>query len=117
MEHLTKVSFKQKVFDYETDQTWKFKGDKPVIIDFYAEWCGPCKIVSPILEQLAKEYQGKIDIYKVNTEDQMELASVFQISSIPSILFVPKNGEPRMSLGVMSAQGFKQAISEVLDVN
>lgn len=117
MEHLTKVSFKQKVFDYETDQTWKFKGDKPAIIDFYAEWCGPCKIVSPILDQLAKEYQGKIDIYKVNTEDQLELASVFQISSIPSILFVPKNGEPRMSLGAMSAQGFKQTIKEVLRVN
>ena len=117
MEHLTKESFKQKVFDFETNRTWKFKGDKPAIIDFYAQWCGPCKMVSPILEQLATEYQGKVDIYKIDTDKEQELAGAFGISSIPSILFIPKTGEPKMSMGAMSKEGFKNSISQILGVN
>jgi len=117
MEHLTKESFKKKVFDYEVSKTWQFKGDKPAIIDFYATWCGPCKMVSPILDQLSTEYQGKVDIYKIDTDQEQELASAFGISSIPSILFIPKTGEPKMSMGAMSKEGFKTAIKQQLGVN
>jgi len=117
MEHLTKASFKDKVFDYEANKTWKFKGNKPAIIDFYATWCGPCRMVSPILDQLSAEYQGKVDIYKIDTDQEQELASAFGISSIPSILFIPTNGEPKMSMGAMSKEGFKNAIQEMLGVN
>ena len=83
MEHLTKESFKNKVFDFESNQEWSFAGDKPCIIDFYADWCNPCKVVAPILENLAEEYEGKVDIYKVDTEKEQELASMFNIRSIP----------------------------------
>ena len=89
IEHLTKETFMTKVFNYETNKEWKFEGEKPCIIDFYADWCGPCKMVAPILEELSKDYEGKMDIYKVNTEEEQELASVFGIRSIPSFLFVP----------------------------
>ena len=91
MEHLTKETFLQKVFNYEKNTEWKFAGELPCIIDFYADWCGPCKMVAPILEDLSKDYRGKINIYKVNTEEQQELASVFGIRSIPSILFCPRD--------------------------
>lgn len=114
MEHLTKESFKEKVFDYEKEKEWKFKGELPCIIDFYADWCGPCKMVAPVLEELSKDYAGKVDIYKVDTESEQELASVFGIRSIPSILFVPKEGQPQMSMGAMPKQSFVQAIDEIL---
>ena len=116
MENLTKESFKQKVFDYEKSKEWAFAGELPCIIDFYADWCGPCKMVAPILEELSKSYAGKINIYKINTEEQQELASIFKISSIPSILFVPKGEKPQMSLGALPKAGFEQAIKEVLKV-
>ncbi len=89
IEHLTKETFKSKVFNYEKNKEWKFEGEKPCIIDFYADWCGPCKMVAPVLEELAKDFDGKMDVYKVNTEEEQELASVFGIRSIPSFLFVP----------------------------
>ena len=114
MEHLTKESFKQKVFDFEKEKDWKFTGPRPCIIDFYADWCGPCKMVAPVLEELSKEYEGKVDIYKVDTESEQELASVFGIRSIPSILFVPMDGQPQMSMGAMPKQSFIQAINEIL---
>ncbi|MEO8513741.1 MAG: thioredoxin [Ignavibacteria bacterium] len=117
MVHLTAAEFKQKVFNYETEKDWKFTGDKPVIIDFYADWCGPCKMVAPVLEELSKEYDGKVQIYKVDTETEQELASVFGIRSIPSILFIPKEGKPQMSTGAMQKAGFIQAIQEILLVN
>ncbi len=117
MIHLTAAEFKQKVFNYETEKDWKFIGDKPVIIDFYADWCGPCKMVAPVLEELSKEYDGKVQIYKVDTETEQELASVFGIRSIPSILFIPKEGKPQMSTGAMQKAGFIQAINEILLVN
>ena len=114
MEHLTAAAFKEKVFNYEKEKEWKFAGDKPVIIDFYADWCGPCKIVAPILEELSNEYDGKIQIYKVDTEKEQELASVFGIQSIPSILFIPMSGKPQMSVGALPKEGFVQAINEIL---
>ena len=114
MEHLTLETFKEKVFNFETNKEWKFEGELPCFIDFYADWCGPCKIVAPILDELSKEYEGKIHIYKVDTEAETELAGAFGIRSIPSILFCPKDGQPQMSMGALPKESFKQAISDVL---
>ena len=113
--HLTKAEFLAKVANYETNPTeWKYLGDKPCIIDFYASWCGPCKTIAPILEDLAKEYDGQIYIYKVDTESEQELAAAFGIRSIPTILFCPMGENPQMAQGAMPKDAFKQAIEEVL---
>lgn len=117
MEHLTTDTFKEKIFDYEKNKEWKFQGDKPAIIDFYADWCGPCKIVAPIFEELSKEYEGKLDIFKVNTEEQQELAGAFGISSIPSILFIPKDEQPQMAVGALPKESLVKAIHDVLKVD
>jgi len=114
MEHLTKQTFLEKVFNYEQNKEWKFEGELPAIIDFYADWCQPCKMVAPILEELSDEYNGKIDIYKVDTEAEQELAAAFGIRSIPSLLFIPKNEQPQMAQGALPKESFKQVISEVL---
>ncbi|UBM61673.1 thioredoxin [Candidatus Sulfidibacterium hydrothermale] len=114
MEHLTKQTFLEKVFNYEKNQEWKFEGKLPCIIDFYADWCQPCKIVAPILEELAEEFKGKIDIYKVNTEQEVELASAFGIRSIPSMLFCPADGQPQMAVGALPKETLIQAINDVL---
>lgn len=114
MEYLTEQTFKEKVFNYDINTEWKYEGDMPCIVDFYADWCGPCKMISPILEELAKEYDGKIKIYKVDTEKEQNLAAVFGIRSIPSLLFIPKEGTPQMAVGAMSKEGFVQAINEIL---
>ena len=113
--HLTKADFLVKVANYEQNPTeWKYLGDKPCIIDFYANWCGPCKMVAPILEELSEEYKDQIYIYKVNTEDEEELAAAFGIRSIPSILFCPKDAQPQMAQGALPKATFKQAINDVL---
>lgn len=111
---LTTEDFKQKVFDYENEQEWKYKGSLPAIIDFYADWCGPCKMVAPVLETLAKEYEGRLVIYKVNTEKELELASVFGIQSIPTFLFIPVDGDPMMQPGAFPKNVFEQVIEERL---
>jgi len=99
--HLTKALFLEKVWDFESSPNkWVYKGDKPCIIDFYADWCGPCKIAGPILEGLANEYKDDIYVYKINTEQEQELARVFGIRSIPAFLYCPKNGEPQMASGI-----------------
>lgn len=116
MEHLTKETFKEKIFNYEEGKEWKFEGDKPAIIDFYADWCGPCKVVAPILEELEQEYNGKLDIYKIDTEQQQELAGMFGIRSIPSILFIPREGQPQMAQGALPKNTFEEVIGDVLDV-
>ena len=116
MEHLTKDTFQKKVFNYEASKDWKFEGENPCIIDFYADWCAPCKMVAPVLEELAKEYEGKVDIYKIDTEDQQELAAAFGIRSIPSILFCPKDDKPQMSMGALPKESFVTAIKDVLKV-
>lgn len=112
--HLTSETFKQNVFNYQVNQEWKYEGTVPCIVDFYADWCGPCKMVAPILDDLAKEYDGKIFIYKVDTDKQQEVASAFGIRSIPSILFVPVEGQPQMAQGAMPKESFIKAIEEVL---
>ena len=114
MEHLTAETFKKKIFDYENNKEWKFEGDKPAIIDFYADWCGPCKMVAPVLEELSGEYDGKIDIYKVDTEAEQELAGAFGIRSIPSMLFVPMANQPQMSVGALPKDALIKAIGDVL---
>ena len=116
VEHLTKETFLNKVFNYEKNKEWKFEGEKPCIIDFYADWCGPCKIVSPVLEDLAKDFDGKIDVFKVNTEEEQELASAFGIRSIPSFLFVPSEGQPQMAMGALPKDTFVKAFKDVLGV-
>jgi thioredoxin 1 len=116
LEHLTKETFKEKVFNFELNKEWKFEGKTPCLIDFYADWCGPCKMVAPVLEELQKEYGSNLVIYKVNTEDERELSSVFGIQSIPSMLFVPIEGQPQMAMGALPKSTFEQAIADVLKV-
>jgi thioredoxin 1 len=116
MELLTKETFLQKVFNYEQNKEWKFEGELPCIIDFYADWCGPCKMVGPVLKEIAEEYQGKLNIYKIDTDAQQELAAAFGIQSIPSILFVPLNDKPQMAVGALPKNSIKKAINEVLKI-
>ncbi len=117
LEHLTKETFKSKVFDFEANKEWNFIGEKPCLIDFYADWCGPCKAVAPVLEELSKEYDGKIDIYKVDTEAEKELAGMFGIQSIPSLLFIPSEGQPQMAQGALPKETFHKAFKDVLKVS
>ena len=113
---LTTEKFKEDIFDYTTEKEWKYKGNAPAIIDFYADWCGPCKMVAPILEELSDEYKDKLIIYKVDTEVEQELASVFRIMSIPSILFIPMEVQPMMQKGALPRHILKQIIDEQLVV-
>lgn len=113
--HLTKAEFLSKVANFETNPTeWKYLGDKPALIDFYADWCGPCKAIAPVLEELAAEYGDRIYIYKINTETDPELAALFGIRSIPSLLFVPMNAQPQMAAGALPKQQLKEAIDNLL---
>jgi len=116
MEELSKKTFCEKIYDYEKKKEWEFQGSLPAVIDFYADWCGPCKMVTPILEKLAAEYEGKITIYKVNTDQEQELATAFGIMTIPSLMFIPKQGQPQMTRGALSREVFVKMISDVLGV-
>lgn len=113
---LNAEEFKKRVFDYENETEWKYKGDLPAIVDFYADWCGPCRMVSPILDELSREYEGKMYVYKVNTDEEPELAGVFGIQSIPSLLFIPLGEQPQMALGALPKHQIKKAMAEVLHV-
>jgi thioredoxin len=115
-EHLTIDSFKEKVFDFDNNEDWNYQGELPAIIDFYADWCGPCRKIAPIMEELAQEYEGKLVIYKVDTEDQKELAGMFGIRSIPSILFVPVEDRPQMITGAFPKEKFQELIKDILKV-
>lgn len=110
---LTAQKFKEEIFDYTTEKEWKYKGDKPAIIDFYADWCGPCKMVAPILEELSEE-NPEVIIYKVDTEAEQELSAVFQIRSIPSLLFIPMDKQPMMNSGALPKHALEQVIREEL---
>jgi len=109
-QQMTKDDFLEKVFDYTKETEWKFNGNLPVIIDFYADWCGPCKAVAPVLEELSAEYEGKLNIYKINTDIEQELAAVFSIQSIPTFLFIPKTGSPMLQRGALPKSSFKEVI-------
>lgn len=111
---MTTQDFKDKIFDYEASQTWQYKGDKPAIIDFYADWCGPCKAVAPVLEELSETYKGQVDIYKLDTDKEQELSALFGIQSIPTFLFIPKDGAPMMQKGALPKNAFTQVIEERL---
>jgi len=115
-EMLNKKAFLEKVFDFEKNKDWNFKGEVPVLIDFYADWCGPCKSLAPVLEELSEEYEGKIKIYKVDTEAEQELSAAFGIRSIPSMLFCPIGEQPQMANGALPKKQIKQIIGDVLKV-
>ncbi len=115
-EHLNKQSFIEKVFDYENENQWKFKGSKPALVDFYADWCGPCKMVGPVVDELSKDYNGLIDFYKIDTEAEQELASVFGIRSIPSLLFIPVEGQPQMAAGALPKNAFEEAFKDIFQI-
>lgn len=113
--HLNKADFLTKVYNYEKNPNeWKYEGDKPAIVDFYATWCGPCKMIAPLLEEMAKEYDGQIVIYKVDTDKEPELSAAFGIRSIPTLLFIPAEGEPQIGQGAMPKATLKKAIDEFL---
>jgi thioredoxin len=112
---LTKAVFLEKIYDYEKNpKKWVFKGDKPCIIDFYADWCKPCKMVAPIMEELSAKYKGQIVIYKVNTDQERELAGFFGIRSIPTVFFCPATGEPQMTQGALPKETYEEVITNVL---
>lgn len=116
-ENLTKQTFLEKIFNYEENKEWKFEGDLPAVIDFWAPWCGPCRMVGPIVEELSEEYKGKVNFYKVNTDEEQDVAGAFGIRSIPSLLFVPKEGQPKMAVGALPKESFKETIEKELLVS
>lgn len=115
-ETLSLESFKQKIHNWEANKEWSYEGQLPAIIDFYADWCGPCQALAPILEEIAEEYQGRLVIYKVNTEATPELSALFGIRGIPSLLFIPKTGQPAMAAGLVPKENLIKAIDELLGV-
>lgn len=114
MEMLTMETFKEKIYDFEQNSTWSFKGSRPAIIDFYADWCGPCKRLTPVLEELQQQYSEKLDVYKINVDLEQDIASAFGIMSVPTILLIPVGGEPQMAQGALPKDVLEQAINDVL---
>jgi thioredoxin 1 len=111
---LTNEGFKKMVFNYEVNKEWKFEGSKPVIIDFYADWCAPCRQLSPLVEEIAKEYSGKIIVYKVDTEKEKALTQSVGITGLPTLLFIPAKGKPQASMGFVSKESLVKAVNEIL---
>jgi len=116
IEHLNKASFIEKVFDFTTQKDWSYKGEVPALIDFYADWCGPCKMLAPTLEAIASEYGASLRVYKINTDEEQELSAEFGIQSIPSLLFIPTAGAPQMAQGALPRTTLESAIKDVLGV-
>ena len=113
--HLTKDEFLKRVSNIEVNSDgWKFLGDKPAVVDFYAQWCGPCKALSPILEEISDEYAGKVDIYKIDVDEEEDLAAAFRIRTIPTLLFIPMNQNPRVMVGGLPKNKLKEAIDSIL---
>jgi len=113
---LNNKEFKEKIFDYTSENEWKFKGSKPSIIKFWAEWCAPCKMLGPVLEEISEEYAGKMNVYKIDTDAEQELAMAFGIQSIPSILFIPMEGKPQMAQGAAPKDKLIEAMKNVMGV-
>ncbi|RPI06833.1 MAG: thioredoxin [Ignavibacteriae bacterium] len=116
-EQLTAQSFREMIFDYEKNKEWNYKGRVPAVIDFWAPWCGPCRMVGPVIDELSAEYEGKVNFYKVNTDEEQDLSGAFGIQSIPSLLFIPMNGEPRMAVGALPRKELKKIIENELLVS
>ena len=112
--NLTTEMFKKDVFDFTTEKEWNYKGKLPAIIDFYADWCGPCKMIAPILEELSDEFKDKVIIYKVDTEAEQELSAAFNIRSIPSMLFIPMDKQPMMQAGALPKEALVEVINKEL---
>jgi thioredoxin len=113
---LTNESFKQKIFNYPVNKQWKYEGAKPAIIDFYADWCGPCRQLSPIVEEIAKKYEGKIDVYKVDTDAEQVLSQSLGITSLPTLLFIPASGQPQATQGALPKEVLLKVVNDVLKV-
>ncbi len=113
-EHLDGEAFKKKVFDWEKNKEWAYSGELPAVVDFYAEWCGPCKVLGPILEDLSGKYEGRVSMFKVDIDKEPELAGLFGVQSVPTLLFIPKEGSPRMALGALPKQHLEKVMAEVL---
>ncbi len=113
LRHITNEEFQKEIFDYKNNTEWQFEGNVPILIDFYATWCAPCKKVAPVLEELQQQYQGKVKIYKVNIDKEKELAGVFGVSSVPTFLFIPSKGKPTMAKGALPKETFQQAFHEL----
>lgn len=111
---LNKRDFKAKIFDYNYSREWEYKGDMPAVIDFYADWCQPCKVVSPLLDQLSMEYDGQVKFYKINTEKDPEVSKVFGISSIPTLLFIAREGRPVVVRGAQPIGALRKNIERIL---
>lgn len=115
VQNLTMADFKKQIMDFEANpQEWKYLGDKPAIIDFYATWCGPCKATAPVLEKIAEKYDRRINVFKVDVDKEQELAALFGVRSIPSLLFIPMNEKPQMATGAMMQNDFERAIADIL---
>jgi len=114
---MTNETFKKLVFNYDVSKEWKFEGNKPVIIDFYADWCPPCRQLSPLVEEIAKEYEGRIDVYKVDTDKEKTLAQALGITNLPTLLFIPAEGKPQMTMGALPKDNLVKAINEILLIN
>jgi len=115
VKHLTYKEFLNKVWDFEKNPTtFKYKGKHPAIVDFYADWCNPCRRVAPIMEKLAEEYDGQLLVYKVNTDQERELSAAFQVKSVPMVLFIPKEGQPMMQVGAMPEESYRKVVEEKL---
>jgi thioredoxin 1 len=111
---LSNDAFKKLIFNYEVNKDWKYEGSKPAIIDFYADWCPPCKVLSPLVEDIAREYSGKINVYKVNTDKERALAQALGISQLPTLLFIPASGKPQVTIGALPKESLVKVINEVL---
>lgn len=114
VQQLTDESFKKLIFNYDKNKDWKYEGSKPAIIDFYADWCAPCRQLSPLVEEVAREYSGKINVYRVDTQKETVLSQNMGITSLPTLIFIPENGKPQYTIGAIPKETLVKAVNEIL---